>query len=250
MARTRVRLPLVSRVTRAAIVGALCASTAACTADKIRTTNDTRATTSTSATTPTQDATTAASDGLSVDRSTTLLKRSATTVTTKAGGSTTSTKSGTSGGTGGVALGASAIGGATFGTKADAAIATLTKGLGKPTSDQKDPGAACPGPDRIVRWGRLSVLFVGGKVAGWDYSGSPAGPPSLKLANGVTTGSTVTKLKAAYGDDLQLNADDPQAGPFGATFGLKSASTFGGFLTSTADTGTVTGLYSGTVCGE
>jgi len=124
----------------------------------------------------------------------------------------------------------------------------MKQALGNPTRDLSNPGSACPGPDRLVTWGRLSLYFSGGKLAGWAYDIKPAGPPQLSTPSGVTVGTTVATLRRVYGDKLQVRPADEL---FPAGFRVPvGASDLTGTLTGTGGEDTTTSLAYGMSCGE
>jgi hypothetical protein len=165
---------------------------------------------------------------------------------TAASGGTATTSA--SGGGSAVVLSGTDLGPTTIGAPADDGVAALTRALGPPTRDLKEPGAECPGPERLVRWGRFSIQVVDHKITGWSYESTPAGPPTLATPSGVTTGTTVATLRRVYGDKLTISpADDT----FPASFRIPvAASALTGTLTGTADDATTTSLTYGSGCGE
>jgi hypothetical protein len=215
------------------LAGAL-VSAAGCRADTIRTTNAPSTT------------------GASVTSST---KPRAGSTTTKhvSGASTTTAATGSSTTAGGgaasaVVLSGSNLGPTALGTPADEAVSSMRKALGAPSRDLPDPGATCPGPERMVSWGRLSLYFTGGKLAGWGYASTPAGPPQLSTPSGITIGSTVATLRRVYGTQVKIHAADS---PFPAGFSVPvSGGDLTGTLTGTGDSDTTTSLAYGVSCGE
>jgi hypothetical protein len=186
---------------------------------------------------------------------TTAAKGKAKSTTTVKGGSASTAKGATTGGPGtdgdaasSVVLSGSSLGPTKLGAPADEAVAAMRTALGPPTRDMKDPGAQCPGPDRLVRWGRLSLYFSGGSLAGWGYEAEPAGPPQLATPSGITVGSTVATIRRVYGDKVTFAPGDD---PYPATFRVPiGSSALTGTLTGTTDASTTTGLYFGVGCGE
>lgn len=226
---------------------------AGCRADTIRTTSDAASTTTVAPPASRGDSEVAA-DGTSTTRRSSSVSKA--TSSTKGGGKTsgssTTGSAGTGGsgrsGTGGVSLSGSSLGPTSLGTPSDTAVASMKKALGPPSRDLRNPGARCPGPDRLVSWGRFSLYFSGGKLAGWGYDSEPAGPPQLTTPAGITIGSSVAALRKAYGQKLTLHPADT---PFPAGFSVpQSGGDLTGTLTGTADTDTTTSLAFGLVCGE
>ena len=171
------------------------------------------------------------------------------TGTTKKSSPTTSSDGG--GGGGGtssnkVVLRGSSFGAASVGDSGDAAVEAVTRSLGRPSNDDSSPGSRCASADRYVTWGRFSVAISGGKVIGWGYDSSPAGPPQLSTSAGITTGSTLASVKRAYPDKVKAY---PGAESFPASFEVSSIGLHG-YLTGTSDAAKVTYLYGGSNCGE
>jgi len=148
-----------------------------------------------------------------------------------------------------VVLNGTSFGPARIGDTAETAVAAVTKALGQPTRDKANPGQECIGPERIVVWGRFTIAISSGQVLGWIYEDSPAGPPSLSTGAGITTGSTVAAVRKAYGSKATVHQAD---GSFPAYFMVDQGAggKLYGFLSSSADAGKVTTLYSGATCGE
>jgi hypothetical protein len=178
----------------------------------------------------------------------TSVKRPGATNSSTAAGSTTVPTTAAGGSTSTVVLGGNSLGATSLGTSADQAVASMKKALGVPSRDLKDPGATCPGPDRLVSWGRFSLYFTGGKLSGWGYDSKPAGPPQLATPSGITVGSTVATLRRVYGAKLELHGAES---PFPAGFRMPAGSAdLTGTLTGTTDADTTTSLAFGVSCGE
>ena len=144
-----------------------------------------------------------------------------------------------------VALRGDGIGAFRFGADPDQVLAGLTLRWGPPDGDsgwvaaRSSPYGPCPGTVvRGVNWRGFTVLFSDGATprgpAGtrhfftWEYQvDDPAHPapdpggnrPALTTAAGVSVGATVTALRAAYGDRLEL-FHEPPAGP---RFGVQTS---------------------------
>jgi hypothetical protein len=215
-------------------------SLAGCRADTIRTSADKNTTTGLPAPSTTPPGAVASA------------KKTGTTRSAPASGSSTTPTTGGGGGGGGtgagVVLGGNSLGATSLGTPADQAVAAVKKALGTPSRDLKNPGATCPGPDRLVSWGRFSLYFTGDKLSGWGYDSKPAGPPQLATPSGITIGSTVATLRRVYGAKLEVH---PAESPFPASFRMPAGgSDLTGTLTGTADSDTATSLAFGVSCGE
>jgi hypothetical protein len=102
-----------------------------------------------------------------------------------------------------------------FGTPADQALAALEGLIGSP------PAGECDRADWVVyrEWPDLG-LAIGVSLPGWEqydgvsrfvgwvYSGAASGP-LLTTPEGVTVGTTLAELRAAYGDALVVHDDEP-----------------------------------------
>jgi hypothetical protein len=159
-------------------------------------------------------------------------------------------------------LGPDGIGKASFGGDPEQTIQYISSVVGAPSSDSgwvaatpTSPFGICYGTDvRGVRWGDLLLLF--GDEAHPDHvrhffgynfgtfdTNPPAltgGPAGLRTAKGITVGSTVAEVKAAY-KGVQVFAGPP------ATFELPDAD-LGGELTNASPAGVVTSVYGGGGC--
>ena len=153
------------------------------------------------------------------------------------------------------------LGDATFGVDAEEVIDYIRSIAGAPTSDSgwADPFSAfgvCPGTEvRGVTWGDLLVLFsdessvASGRRHFFSYSYGPPfadtpRPPEMRTPEGLTIGSTVADLRAAYPDVVVSPADDIFAPHFHVTDNLN------GFLTGETDADTVESIVGGVGCGE
>jgi hypothetical protein len=180
-------------------------------------------------------------------------------------------------------LGPDGLGVVAFGASQQDALATLERRLG--SADERrawgtaaTPFGTCPGPVRVVRWGRLYVLFTSGPTryapgGGWhlfayqvdavqrstldpQYSGStpPPEPPPLhgdspRTAAGVGFGSTLAELRQAYGRRVSVSTGEPGAvHRFQVSFGAAGA--LSGSLSGTTPGATITGIQAGAICGE
>lgn len=133
-------------------------------------------------------------------------------------------------------------------------INLLRQALGEPEKNQPLPAGTTCGATRRLQWGNLQVLVneVGsssgaGKpgFAGW-YLGAPGGAPlDLKTEKGITIGSTVAALKAAYAADVIVNRGE--AGP-GFVITLPTGVILGQ-LDALTDAGKVKNIQAGNYCG-
>jgi len=152
------------------------------------------------------------------------------------------------------------IGSAVFGAEPDGVISSVSSLLGEPTNDTGwiDPLSvgACPGTEiRFVDWGTLSLVFgdasqvAQGRRHFFAYSYGSAGevggePVGLVTDAGITTGSSVIDVKAAY-PGVTLNPEDDFTSPF-----FYVSDNLSGYLTGVDDDSTVTVILGGVGCSE
>ncbi|NQY55207.1 MAG: hypothetical protein HRT86_01790 [Ilumatobacteraceae bacterium] len=154
----------------------------------------------------------------------------------------------------------SGVGAAEFGADPDGVIGYVSSFLGDPTNDTGwiDPLSigACAGTEiRLVSWGTLTLQFgdasnvVQGRRHLYAYQygvdGEVGAPPvGLATPEGVTVGSSVFDLGAAY-PGVVLNPEDDFVAPnFYVNDNLR------GFLTGLNDDAVVTVILGGIGCGE
>jgi hypothetical protein len=87
------------------------------------------------------------------------------------------------------------LGAVRFGTPKARAVASLEQTLGPPTSRTVNTGCG-PRYTEVV-WGGLSAEFRAGVFSGFRYRPGPG--PRAATAKGITLGSSMTQLHAAYG---------------------------------------------------
>ena len=153
------------------------------------------------------------------------------------------------------------LGEALFGADAEEVIEYIRSLAGPPTSDSgwADPNSAfgvCPGNEvRGLVWGDLLVLFsddspvASGRRHFLSYSYGPPfaftpQPAGMRTPRGITIGSTVAELRAAYPEVIVNEGDDIFAANFHVSDNLN------GFLTGAAETDTVESIIGGVGCGE
>jgi len=152
------------------------------------------------------------------------------------------------------------IGSAVFGAEPDGVISSVSSLLGEPTNDTGwiDPLSvgACPGTEiRFVDWGTLSLVFgdasqvAQGRRHFFAYYYGSAGevggaPVGLVTDAGITTGSSVIDVKAAY-PGVTLNPEDDFTSPF-----FYVSDNLSGYLTGVDDDSTVTVILGGVGCSE
>jgi hypothetical protein len=148
-------------------------------------------------------------------------------------------------------------------------IAALTRRLGTPDADtgwRSSPLLpACVGGEprrvRAVRWGGLRVYFSDGATdygpkgtphfnGYWLQDAARVGQVRLATAAGITIGSTVAQLKAAYGARrIRLEPDNPYHGrAFAVRSGGRDA--FVGGVSHVTDAGRITWIWVGALCVE
>lgn len=203
---------------------------------------------------PTAAATTLAPTTVSVT-----LAPASTTSSTIVGETTTSTSIAPRGSS--LILRDDGIGDAVFGADPDEVIAYISSILGRATGDSgwADPFSSfgvCPGTEvRGVTWGDLTLLFTDSSVITsgrrhfftYDYGppfGSSIDPAGPRTATGISVGSTVGELRAAYPTVIVNPADDI----FEANFYINDDLT--GFLTGADDSDLVLSFTGGISCGE
>ncbi|MET0662773.1 MAG: hypothetical protein ABWZ42_06555 [Ilumatobacteraceae bacterium] len=157
-------------------------------------------------------------------------------------------------------LSAEGIGSAAFGADPDTVVSYVSSLLGEPTNDTGwiDPLSvgACPGTEiRFVDWGTLSLVFGDASQiaenrrhfvayyygSAGEVGGAPAG---LVTDAGITTGSRVVDVKAAY-PGATLNPEDDFTSPF-----FYVSDNMRGYLTGLDDDSTVTVILGGMGCSE
>ncbi len=137
----------------------------------------------------------------------------------------------------GVTLDGDDLGVTRVGADFRAAVGAVSAVLGPPTADLATD-VVCVASEDEVAWGDLRLASSGGKLAGWLNQRTDLGTDK-----GITVGSTVADVLAAYGDTVVLRAGTSDAGP---SFADDKAGLAGGITTEKPD-GTVIYLYDG-VC--
>ncbi len=100
------------------------------------------------------------------------------------------------------------------------------------------------GPRTSVSYRRFHLLSEGTRFVGWDLSADGGRTLPFSTADGVRVGSTLAQVRARYSPVTITR------GSLGAEFLIGSADPvpFGGLLTGTSASSTVTTLYSGQTC--
>jgi hypothetical protein len=149
-------------------------------------------------------------------------------------------------------LRADGIGPLAFGTQAAVAMGRLTQALGQAEKVTPVSAAGVCGATRIFTWKNFAVLInevsarTGGNpgLVGW-WLGEPAsGALTMKTDKGISVGSTVGAVKAAYGSAVTVANASP------ATLQIAGANgAITGELEGRGDAAKVRALQAGTVCG-
>jgi hypothetical protein len=143
-----------------------------------------------------------------------------------------------------------------FQTNSASTIKLLIQALGQPDKNTPLPvGTAC-GATRRLQWANFQALVNevvsssgAGRpgFAGWYLGATSPTKLDVKTEKGVTVGSTVAALKAAYGPDVAVQARGEQ-GP-GFTVTLPKGIILG-LLDAATDAGKVKNIQAGNFCGE
>ena len=154
-----------------------------------------------------------------------------------------------------IVLAADGVGAIKFGNNSANTIRRFMDALGEPEKNTPLPAGTACGATRRLHWANFQVLVNevtsasgAGKpgFTGWFLGPPTAAPLDLKTEKGITVGSTVAELKAAYGDDLTVagrGAEGPGftiTAPGGIMLGLLSAAT---------DAGKIKDIQAGNYCG-
>jgi len=152
-----------------------------------------------------------------------------------------------------IVLAADGVGAIKFGTdNAAHVLKRLIEALGAPEKDQRLPaGTACGATRRFV-WANFQILVNevtsrSGRpgLSGWFLGPPTAAPLDFKTEKGITIGSTVGAIKAAYGGDVTL-----ARGEQGWGFTITAP---GGIMIGQLDGGTdankVKNIQAGNYCG-
>lgn len=137
------------------------------------------------------------------------------------------------------------IGAFTLGADQDEVLDTMFGILG-PASDVGP--IECPGgSDTTAYWPSVGLVFSDGQLSGWSWGRDGEEPPPIEAETpeGITIGSTVAELEAAYPDELNWIPESTLGTEFYVGSGYPG---FGGFTTGTEPDDTVTMLYGGDLC--
>ena len=153
-----------------------------------------------------------------------------------------------------IVLGGDGLGSALpFGLNAATTIKLLIQALGPADKNTLLPAGQACGATRRLQWGNFQVLVneVGATsgagrpgFAGW-FLGVPGGAPEpFKTDKGITIGSTVAQLKAAYPEAVIARGEQ------GPGFNITLAKgIILGQLTLLTDAGKITNIQAGNYCG-
>ena len=155
-----------------------------------------------------------------------------------------------------IVLAADGVGAIKFGNNSANTIRRFMDALGQPEKNTPLPAGTTCGATRRLHWSNFQVLVNevtsasgAGKpgFAGW-YLGPPtAAPLDFKTDKGITVGSTVAQLKAAYGDQVVV-AGRGEEGP-GFTITAPGGIMLG-LLTAATDAGKIKDIQAGNYCGH
>ena len=155
-----------------------------------------------------------------------------------------------------IVLAADGVGAIKFGNNSANTIRQFMDALGEPEKNTPLPAGTACGATRRLHWANFQVLVNevtsasgAGKpgFAGWFLGPPTAAPLDLKTDKGITVGSTVAELKAAYGDGLTV-ASRGEEGP-GFTI-VAPGGIMLGLLTAGTDAGKVKDIQAGNYCGH
>jgi hypothetical protein len=143
-----------------------------------------------------------------------------------------------------------------FYTQSARSINLLMQALGPPDKNTPLPvGTAC-GATRRLQWGNFQalvneVLSSSGAgrpgLTGWYLGATSPNKLDFKTEKGITVGSTVAALKAAYGPDVVVAARGEQGPGFTIT---TPKGIILGLLDAATDAGKIKNLQAGNFCGE
>jgi hypothetical protein len=154
-----------------------------------------------------------------------------------------------------IVLAADGVGAIKFGNNSANTIRRFVEALGEPEKNTLLPARTACGATRRLHWANFQVLVNevtsasgAGKpgFTGWFLGPPTTAPLDFKTEKGITVGSTVAQLKAAYGDDLTVAGRGEEGpgftivAPGGIMLGLLSAGT---------DAGKVKDIQAGNYCG-
>jgi hypothetical protein len=152
-----------------------------------------------------------------------------------------------------IVLAADGVGAVKFGENSAHTIARFMQALGEPQKNTPLPASSACGATRRLQWGNFQVLVNevvstsgAGRpgFAGW-FLGAAGGPPlDFKTDKGITVGSTVAQLKAAYPEVIIARGEQ---GP-GYNVTLANGIILGQ-LTLLTDAGKVVNIQAGSYCG-
>ncbi len=155
-----------------------------------------------------------------------------------------------------IVLAADGLGpGLPFQTNSARTINRLMQALGQPEKNTPLPAATACGATRRLQWANFQVLVNevvstsgAGRpgFAGWYLGAASPNKLDFKTEKGITIGSTVAALKAAYGTDVNV-ARGEQGPGYNITL---SKGIILGQLDALTDAGKVKNIQAGNFCGE
>jgi hypothetical protein len=155
-----------------------------------------------------------------------------------------------------IVLAADGVGAMKFGNNSANTIRRFMDALGQPDKNTPLPAGTACGATRRLHWANFQVLVNevtsasgAGKpgFAGWFLGPPTAAPLDFKTEKGITVGSSVAQLKAAYGGDVVV-AGRGEEGP-GFTITAPGGIMLG-LLTAATDAGKIKDIQAGNYCGR
>jgi hypothetical protein len=155
-----------------------------------------------------------------------------------------------------IVLAPDGVGAIQFGNNSANTIKRFIEALGEPEKNTALPAGTACGATRRLHWANFQVLVNEVTSAsgagrpgftGWFLGPPTAAPLDFKTEKGITVGSTVAELRAAYGDGLTV-AGRGEEGP-GFTI-VAPTGIMLGLLTAGTDAGKVKDIQAGNYCGR
>ena len=137
----------------------------------------------------------------------------------------------------GLRLGGNDLGVTAVGAPMAEAVAAVTGVLGRPLGDPA-PDAACLGAEEEASWEGFRLGSTAGRVSGWRSTS-----PALSTPAGVAVGTTLERLRGAYGGALEVRPPDE---PGGQPVFVVAGAALGGTLAGSKPTDAVTSISNGT----
>jgi hypothetical protein len=154
-----------------------------------------------------------------------------------------------------IVLAPDGVGGVKFGNNSANTIKRFMDALGQPEKNTPLPAGTACGATRRLHWANFQVLVNevtstagAGRpgFAGWFLGPATGTALDFKTEKGIGVGSTVAALKAAYGEDVSVQARGEQGPGFTIT---QPTGIIVGLLTLATDAGKVKNIQAGNYCG-